>query len=946
MKKKLLSFISMGLLAVGSMMANLNEYGIPEYIQNGNILHCFDWSFSQIQNNLGSIRNAGFGAVQVSPVQGNCANGAEWYYAYLPYDFAMSDSKANGQGTRAQLKALCEAADAYGIKIIVDVVANHINPASGYRDPWWNTSGYLRDEGGVNYGSRYSITHGNVGDYQDVVSEHADVQARAKAFIEDLKSLGVKGIRWDAAKHIALPSEGCDFWTAVTSVEGMYHYGEILDGPGGDKYNLLREYSKYMSMTDTEYSDAIFNAFNSGTAPNASGSWKRSNVSEKRLVYWGESHDTYSNDNGKTKNVNQNIIDRAYAIGACRQYATALYFSRPWEKDRTKIRMGVQGQTSFTNASIREVNIFRNKMMGRNEGYTSSGNVAVVTRENGGAVIVNAAGAGNVSISNVNGFCPVGEFKDKVSGNTFTVTATTITGTTNAKGIAVIYPDNLEVLDEPNPNEGIITDAEPITTPETLFVIGNLDGDMGWGTVPGKGLAMTKNGDVFTASNVHINLASARQGFFRFSATMADNWDAMDKQFGPTSGNVTIEPNGAAQKFDQYPGDNSFAVAPGTYDITVDFSTLTVSLTGESEEIGNPEVPVLSTLYVMGNTQANGGWAANVGQPMTNDGANVFSIKDVKITNAGGGYGYFSFAQQLSKSTDWDEAGGANDGYRFGPAENDFSTSTGEYEITVYVPGVNASACTSWMILPGTYDFTVDLENYTLTIEGEAGDVGGGGGSSGGETGMKPLYMIGNLTVGSWDTRAGYLMDIEGEYYVGRNLTIVNAGSGYGYFAFCRQLSPANGTSNNWDGQGGVNSADRFGAPSKDTPIAEGDMEKPVTKYAVGVNASSSQSWMILAGTYDFVLNKDINKLSVYTAGTAPSFFDGLEDITAGALYSVTTIAGDITVDGLSGQNVVIAGLDGRVYYNGVSNGSVTVHVGPGVFVVNVDGAGLKVLVK
>lgn len=49
----------------------------------------------------------------------------------------------------------------------------------------------------------------------------------------ELKSCGVDGIRWDAAKHIGLPSEGDTFWQNVPD-QTMYNYGEILDGTGGD----------------------------------------------------------------------------------------------------------------------------------------------------------------------------------------------------------------------------------------------------------------------------------------------------------------------------------------------------------------------------------------------------------------------------------------------------------------------------------------------------------------------------------------------------------------------------------------------------------------------------------------------------------------------------------------------------------------------------------------
>ena len=126
MKKRFFSSFALSAMLFTSAWGA--EYGLPSGIQEGNILHCFDWTFNDIKTELPSIAAAGFGSVQVSPVQGNCATNAEWFFAYMPYDFKF---RANGNGSRAQLQSLCAEAEKYGIKVIVDVVANHVNQASG-----------------------------------------------------------------------------------------------------------------------------------------------------------------------------------------------------------------------------------------------------------------------------------------------------------------------------------------------------------------------------------------------------------------------------------------------------------------------------------------------------------------------------------------------------------------------------------------------------------------------------------------------------------------------------------------------------------------------------------------------------------------------------------------------------------------------------------------------
>lgn len=431
------------------------EYGLPSEIQDGNILHCFNWPIKEIKAELANIAAAGFGSIQISPCQrGDVSVGSPWHDLYRPYDLAF---KSSGYCSEADLQSLCQEAANYGIKIIVDVVANHVDKTAGYHDTWWDSNGRVRWNGGINYGDRYSITHGQLGDYGDINSEDSEVCARGKAYVEKLKSLGVKGIRWDAAKHIGLPSEGCGFWSSVTSVPGMYHYGEILDAPGPNA-GIIEEYANYMSVTDNKYSNGA--ARNNGGIPGGyGGAWVVDySVPDTKLVYWAESHDTYSNDEW-SQNVDQSVIDRAYASYACRNGATALYLSRPNTKGFNNIKVG-KGSTAFTGKHIAAVNKFRNQMQGRKDWCEATGNTFCVTRQDGGAVIV-MKGSGNVSVVNGGGYCPSGTYTDLVNGGSFTVTSSTITGNVGSCGIAVIIKDG--VGPDPNPNPDPNPDPSGIT---------------------------------------------------------------------------------------------------------------------------------------------------------------------------------------------------------------------------------------------------------------------------------------------------------------------------------------------------------------------------------------------------------------------------------------------------------------------------------------------------
>ena len=54
------------------------DYNLPATIQEGTILHCFDWPVSDVRKALPDIAADGFGAVQISPVQRPDARSGEY----------------------------------------------------------------------------------------------------------------------------------------------------------------------------------------------------------------------------------------------------------------------------------------------------------------------------------------------------------------------------------------------------------------------------------------------------------------------------------------------------------------------------------------------------------------------------------------------------------------------------------------------------------------------------------------------------------------------------------------------------------------------------------------------------------------------------------------------------------------------------------------------------
>lgn len=437
-------------------------------IKAGNILHCFDWTYAQIQAELDNIKAAGFTSIQTSPAQANYTGSTSWNTLYRPRDTEVGP---NTLGTKEQLTALCTAAHQKGLYIIVDVVANHTDGSLDWVADYWKNKDLYHDmtlDYSANDGSRYAVTHGDIG-MCDLKTYDSRVYSKFKTYIQALKTCGVDGIRWDAAKHIGLPSEDDEFWNQALD-KSMYNYGEVLHTMGGGSDGTtIPELQNYMSVTDANYgTNKVLSSFKSGRAPSVAGCWAMEFNNDK-WVYWGESHDTFCNGDGASKGVGQNVVDRAYAVAAAHNNIPALYFSRPNGGDNAGpgCQAGQKGSTHFTSKEVAEINNLKLLCAGEPDYYSESNGNCSVTRKSG-AVIVKGSGSGNVSVPNGGGYLAPGEYTDHVSGATFTVTASTISGSVGSSGIAVLYgtatPKPAVTL---SPNGGSFT-TETTTVTATL----------------------------------------------------------------------------------------------------------------------------------------------------------------------------------------------------------------------------------------------------------------------------------------------------------------------------------------------------------------------------------------------------------------------------------------------------------------------------------------------
>ena len=476
--------------------SSANSYGLKDNIQDGVILHAWEWSLSNIKDKLPQIAQAGYSAVQTSVLQ-HCkestagkANDGWWVY-YQPASFALeTQSGYSALGTKTDLQALCTEAEKYGIKVIVDVVANHLGNKSKYDlspsipDDIKNDSSCWHDQWNVeiNYGNRYSITHGSMNGLPDLNTENTKIQNYVKAYLRECIDCGVKGFRFDAAKHISVPDEGGEytFWSNVLSDANsyaqtknfnLYSYGEVLNQTTEGGGPAVTGYTKYMSVTENTVGNSIRTSMkNKNVQGVADGSYHKGTAPDK-AVLWAESHDTYANQSQneyeRSNDVSDFDINKTWGMVGARNKAAALYFART---NGFTTKIGTINSTQCFSNEVTAVNKFHNYYAGQNEYVAYSGSVAYVERGTSGVVLVNVSGSSQ-QVSVPAHIMADGTYKDQVTGNTFTVSNKQISGQIGDTGVAVVY----NVSENPTTPTTPTTPTNP-TTPAESYMIGDANG--------------------------------------------------------------------------------------------------------------------------------------------------------------------------------------------------------------------------------------------------------------------------------------------------------------------------------------------------------------------------------------------------------------------------------------------------------------------------------------
>ncbi|MBU5317834.1 starch-binding protein, partial [Clostridium bornimense] len=503
-----------------NVQAATNDYGLASNTRDGVILHAWNWSFNTIKENLPKIAEAGYTSIQTSPIQGtkeNTMTTAHWWLLYQPTNFKIGNAQL---GSRDEFKSMCEEAEKYGIKIIVDVVCNHMantgenqNKFSPAIEDKYKAREFWHEYDnpqGIDYNNRYSIIHDCM-DLPDLNTSNKTLQNDIISFLNDAIDCGADGFRFDAAKHIELPDDnpgGSDFWPTILgslkNKDKLFIYGEILDTNNGN--SRTSAYSNYINVNSDSYSKELRKgigfddkrdvAKNIGQA--SSSYYNTDNVDSKKLVTYVETHDDYA-ANGSGASSNTGLMSDWYnkmgwAIVAARDSGTPLYYNRPAGSSASNPlpgTMGKAGNDMWKSADVVAVNKFHNAMIGQKEYLrTLSNNTMVIERGNKGAVIVNLDGTAKI---NTETNLKEGTYKSIASdGGTFYVSGGRLTGELASGTIAVIG-DLEEPVTTPTPT---ITPASGTTFTDSLTVtLGYKNATSGTYSVDDVDKGSFKNGD-------------------------------------------------------------------------------------------------------------------------------------------------------------------------------------------------------------------------------------------------------------------------------------------------------------------------------------------------------------------------------------------------------------------------------------------------------------------
>ncbi len=303
------------------------------------IFHAFNQSYRDVQGFVCLLADQGYSHIQISPAQKSSPN-SEWWARYQPLDYSVIE----GLGTEAELQQLTQKAHQCNVKVIADVVFNHMaDQGTAARFSNAPICGEKNDDGrdisrfgsitandfntprcNINYNDGNRCTEVNcwLGSLPDLKFTN-NVKAIQKAHLKKLLNLGVDGFRFDAAKHMPpdVVKEYIDYVNRESNGK-TWNYLEVIE----DNDTKAEDYNWIAAVEDFVLYNSLRGVFGFGGDLRSLPSTA---VNDSRSVTFGANHDTIRGINKDPLNPYDQDMDAYLATSyvLARESGTPLVFN-------------------------------------------------------------------------------------------------------------------------------------------------------------------------------------------------------------------------------------------------------------------------------------------------------------------------------------------------------------------------------------------------------------------------------------------------------------------------------------------------------------------------------------------------------------------------------------------------------------------------------------------
>ncbi|ETW76368.1 glycoside hydrolase family 13 protein [Heterobasidion irregulare TC 32-1] len=295
----------------------------------------FEWTWDSIAaectNFLGP---AGYGFVQASPAAEHIS-GSQWWTDYQPVSYILTSKRGN----RSQYKNMIDTCHAAGVGVIADTIFNHMagmdsgtgvagssfthyNYPGIYQTQDFHHCGLEPGDGIVNYDNRLEVQTCQLDNLADLATDTEYVRERLAQYANDLLSLGVDGLRLDAAKHIAA--------TDIANITSRFNSApyitqEVIWGSG--EPIQPSEYTGIGDVQEFRYTTALQDAFSSSGISGLQNLDSNGWVSGSGANVFVADHDTERNGNSLNANSPSNTYYLAHIFSLAHPYGTPTVLS-------------------------------------------------------------------------------------------------------------------------------------------------------------------------------------------------------------------------------------------------------------------------------------------------------------------------------------------------------------------------------------------------------------------------------------------------------------------------------------------------------------------------------------------------------------------------------------------------------------------------------------------